>query len=119
MESYGQTIAKLRDERQWTQRELAEHAGVPLRTIQDIELDKVRKPQRKTAQRLAAALDIEGDARETRQSWANDVQLFLDMMGAFLSEFPETQRLKMMSSIAGDLPELARSIGGRPNGQHG
>jgi len=62
METYGQMVARVRDEHGWTQKELAQRSGVPLRTLQDVELDthNVRGPQRDTKLRINAALGIEG-----------------------------------------------------------
>lgn len=60
METYGQMVARVRDERGWTQKDLAQRSGVPLRTLQDVELDVRKNPQRTTRMRLAAALGIEG-----------------------------------------------------------
>lgn len=103
METYGQMIARLREERGWSQEELAQHADVPKRTIQDVELDKVKTPQRRTRTKLEMALDIEGNAEQTRRSWPADVQVFLDVMGAFLSALPENRRLDMMREITMDI----------------
>jgi transcriptional regulator with XRE-family HTH domain len=102
METYGEMIARLRDERGWSQQALADRAGVPKRTIQDIELDKVAQPQRRTKMKLAAALEIEGDAHETREGWPTDVKVYLDIMGAFLAALPEQRRLDVMSGITRD-----------------
>lgn len=102
METYGQMIARLRDARGWSQQRLADESGVPKRTIQEVEGDKVAQPQRRTKLKLAAALDIEGDPDETRESWPTDVKVYLDIMGAFLSALPEARRLEVMSAITRD-----------------
>jgi len=60
METYGQMVARVRDEHEWTQKDLAERSGVPLRTLQDVELDVRKNPQRATRMRINAALGIEG-----------------------------------------------------------
>lgn len=121
METYGQTIARLREEHGWSQEDLARAAGVPKRTIQDIELDKVKTPQRRTRTKLAMALDIEGDAEETRQHWPNDIQAFLNTMGALLSNVDEHRRLELYSAIGNYVSvELLNSNRNhdRPSGDH-
>jgi transcriptional regulator with XRE-family HTH domain len=119
METYGQMIARLRDEHGWSQQALADHAGVPKRTIQDIELDKVAHPQRRTQQKLAAALDIEGDPDEARRAFPTDVQVYGDVFMAFLAALPEQKRLAVMSDITRRyLTEGFTENGNtRPNGQ--
>lgn len=115
-ETYGQMIARLREQRGWSQEDLARAAGVPKRTIQDVELDKVQRPQRRTRTKLQAALGIEGDPEETRSSWPTDVQVYLDVMGAFLSNFTEARRLEIMREITTEImrPQLD---GHHPNGE--
>lgn len=117
METYGEMIARLREAHGWSQDELAHQAGVPKRTIQDVELDKVKTPQRRTRQKLEMALEIEGNAEATRQSWDADVQVFLDVMGAFLSTFGADERREIMRRITiNEMMHTAQR--GRPNGQH-
>lgn len=98
-ETYGQQVARLRDERGWTQDKLAAESGVPKRTLQDVELDK-GKPQRGTRLKLNMALGIEGDAATTRSEWPTDVQTYLDILGAFFTALPESERVEWMSRIA-------------------
>lgn len=116
METYGQMVARLREEHGWSQEELAKRADVPKRTIQDVELDKVKTPQRRTRLKLEMALEIEGNAEHTRRSWPADVQVFLDVMGAFLSALPEERRLGLMREITTDI--VAVSNGTHPPNGH-
>lgn len=95
-ESYGQTVQRLRRARGWTQRELAAESGVPLRTIQDVELDKHSKPQRTTRLALNQTLDIVGDPRQERADWPSDVSAILDIFGAFLMLLTPDQRLEWL-----------------------
>lgn len=104
MESYGEMIARLRDDRGWTQQKLADESGVPKRTIQDIELNKVKRPQRATRDALHRALEIEGDPDETMRGLPADVKAFLMLFGAFLANLPEKRRLEIMQDITnGDI----------------
>jgi len=55
-ESMGDRIRKARLAAGWTQRELAEHAGLSLMTISVLEHDKSRNPLLLTVQAVASAL---------------------------------------------------------------
>lgn len=98
-ESYGQKVRRLRKERGWTQQDLAAESGVPRRTIQDVEVDKHGRPQRATLLALNAALDIEGNPEEERAGWTTDVQVILDIVGAYLMTLTPEERIKWMSEI--------------------
>lgn len=102
-ETYGQKVRRLRKERGWTQDDLAKESGVPKRTLQDVELDKHKTVHRATRAPLNATLGIEGDAEEERQSWPNDVQVFLDIMGAWLTTLDEETRLERISQLVRDV----------------
>jgi transcriptional regulator with XRE-family HTH domain len=91
METYGQRVAQLRDELGLTQTEFAARIGVPERTLQDIETGKVARPQRKTRERIDAALGTVAEG-ETSAVWPEDVKAFLALTGAFLMALDETQR---------------------------
>lgn len=56
----GQMVLRLRAERDWTQAELAEKAGVHYRTIQDVERRGIR-PRMATCIRIARALEVPVD----------------------------------------------------------
>ena len=51
-------IASLRLERGWTQEELAEHSGLSVRTIRNLELGRVRNPRRSSVDLLVNALGV-------------------------------------------------------------
>lgn len=53
-------IAALREERGWSQEELAERSGISVRTIRNLELGWVRNPRQSSVDRLADALGVEG-----------------------------------------------------------
>jgi transcriptional regulator with XRE-family HTH domain len=55
--SVGSRLRVLRQEREWSQRALAEHAGVSANAISLVERDEI-SPSVATLQRLAAALDV-------------------------------------------------------------
>jgi transcriptional regulator with XRE-family HTH domain len=51
-------IAALRIERGWTQEELAEHSGLSVRTIRNLELGRVQNPRRSSVDLLVNALGV-------------------------------------------------------------
>lgn len=51
-------IATLRLQRGWTQEELAEHSGLSVRTIRNLELGLVRNPRRSSVDLLVSALGV-------------------------------------------------------------
>lgn len=57
-------IAALREERGWTQEELAERSGLSVRTIRNLELGWVQSPRRSSVDLLADALGVEDDRDE-------------------------------------------------------
>jgi transcriptional regulator with XRE-family HTH domain len=94
-ETYGQRVARLRDAQGLTQDQFAAKVGIPKRTLQDLELGNVAKPQRRTREKIDAALGL-ATPEETREEWPLDVRVFLDMMGAWLSTMGEAERLRFI-----------------------
>ena len=58
-------IAALREERGWTQEELAERSGLSVRTIRNLELGWVQNPRRSSVELLADALGVEDERHES------------------------------------------------------
>jgi transcriptional regulator with XRE-family HTH domain len=56
--TFGQALRASRLRARLTQRELAERAGVSLRTIRYIELGQVERPRRESIERLAEVVDL-------------------------------------------------------------
>jgi transcriptional regulator with XRE-family HTH domain len=91
-ETYGLRVARLRDAQGLTQDQFAFRVGIPKRTLQDLELGNVAKPQRRTREKIDAALGL-ASPEETREEWPLDVRVFLDMLGAWLSTMEEPERM--------------------------
>lgn len=107
VETYGQRVARLRDELRITQDEFATRVGIPKRTLQDIESGKVARPQRKTREKIEAALGA-GDPEQTREDWPIDVKVFLDVMGVFLSGLPAPARERFIHDETRRIMSLMR-----------
>ncbi|MFE9930272.1 BTAD domain-containing putative transcriptional regulator [Streptomyces sp. NPDC005533] len=60
--SFGERLRSFRGRAGLPQHELAERAGVSVRTLRDIEQGRVRRPQTRTVQLLADALGLDADA---------------------------------------------------------
>src|SRR5579875_2566434 len=57
----AETLVRLRIQAGLTQEELAEHSGLSVRSISDIERGRTTRPHRDSLVRLAAALDVPAD----------------------------------------------------------
>jgi transcriptional regulator with XRE-family HTH domain len=103
MKELAQLVKSARKRKGWTQRDLAEAAGIYFGTISNFELGKT-EPQPHHLRAILQALDLEGQAGDdqasgTRSEWDPDVKTFLDMMGLFLTALPEGERTEVMFSI--------------------
>lgn len=89
-----------------TQGEVAEAAGISLRAYQAFESGETTpQPANMTAILQAVSMDTGGAeiAAETRAQWPTDVQVFLDMIGAYLASLDEDARLVAMRGIGGQI----------------
>lgn len=92
-----------------SQQQVADAAGVSLATVNNFERG-VSVPQFDTLAAILAVLGIEGDEDVTKESYPEDVQNFLLMMGAYLSLLDEPTRLARIGQL---VQEIVRS---KPNG---
>lgn len=99
MHNYGDMIRAAREAHGWTQDELAQHSGVPKRTIQEIENGRVVKPQRATDLKLRQTLDIEGTPGKERAEWPEDVQTIVDIVGATLNAISPAERIQWFAEF--------------------
>ncbi len=102
-DSYGQRVRRARKAQKMRQVDLARAAKVSVRTLQNIENDNIKNPHKDTIDALNETLSIEGEPELTRETWPVDVQVFLDIMGAFLSNMGEEQRLAAMRDITANI----------------
>jgi transcriptional regulator with XRE-family HTH domain len=61
--SYGKKTQELREEKAWTQEQLADAASLDVRTIQRVEKDQTKSPE--TIQAIAGAFDVDVDRLRT------------------------------------------------------
>lgn len=59
--SIGQKIKQLRNEKGWSQDELARQAGVPFTTVTKIETGVIKNPSIEKMAKIAKALDVTVD----------------------------------------------------------
>lgn len=90
-ETYGERVARARYATGLSQGEWAARAGIPKRTLQDIESGKVVNPQRRTRDAIDHALNLHSEG-ETAEEWPPDLRAFLDILGAMLIALPEEER---------------------------
>jgi len=63
--SFGDLLRRYRRAAELTQEELAEHAGVSVRSMSDLERGGAQLPRRDTVEMIVRALHLEGDERST------------------------------------------------------
>lgn len=82
-----------------TQEQVAEEAGVSLRTYQNFEGGR-SYPQGANLRSILHVLGLdetqEAKAEATREEWPPEVRVFLDMLGAYLATLPEDERLRFI-----------------------
>jgi transcriptional regulator with XRE-family HTH domain len=105
-ETYGERLARLMDEEELTFEQLAERTGIPSRTLQDIVGGKVKRPQRQTRELIDAALGAgTGTPTDVFDTFPEDVQFFLGVLGVWLSMKPKAERTPLMYEITRDVAE--------------
>ncbi|MDG4825046.1 tetratricopeptide repeat protein [Asanoa sp. WMMD1127] len=97
--TFAVLLRRHRLDRQLTQEQLAERAGISGRSVGDMERGPARSPRPRTVERLAAALDLTGEAREEFTAAAHQL---------FWANRPG------QSHPSGDVPHAASSAGIRP-----
>ena len=96
-------VRAARKARGWTQKRLAEEAGVSLRTVQYFE-GRTSAPQPENLRNMTRALGLTSNnddevAEATRSEWPGEVRVFLDMMGAYLMTMPEGARMTVIHDL--------------------
>lgn len=82
-----------------SQTEAAQRAGMSLRAYQNFESGQT-KPQEDNLDGIIRALGLAEEqeviAEETRSEWPRDVQVYLDMVGAYLATLDDETRIQWM-----------------------
>jgi len=114
-EAYAQRVREVFNEQVrssgMTQEKLGEQSGVPLRTLNGL-LRGESVPNDPTLLPIMRALGIAPTPDQVRESWAEPVRTFLDVMGVFLSRVDPVERRQIMHEIA---ERIAKSWGKTPN----
>lgn len=91
-------VRDARKSRDWTQEQVAQKAGVVLRTYQAFENGE-SWPQRANLEAILTALDMDGEgSSEDRGDWSPDVGVFLDVLGTYLEGLDDKERLRFIRS---------------------
>lgn len=93
---------ELKDDEGLTQEQLADLAGVKIRTLSDI-LRGVSVPNDQTARKIGAAMGIEMTPGEQRHKWAK-YESFFDILGVYLDARPESEHEAIMRRVFSALP---------------
>jgi len=92
-------FAAAREQRKMKQQDVADAAGVSLGVISNLERAKTM-PQRSTRAAIVRALgeDIfeDGLADAARLGWAEDVQVFTEVIGGYLNALPPAARAEVV-----------------------
>lgn len=102
IEDFPTRVRTERKRRRLTQKQLADTSGVSLRMIQMLEgRTSPGTPANRHAIASALGISVDGDdtAAPTRASWPAEVQVFLDMAGAYLMTLPEDRRLGVIHDV--------------------
>ena len=109
-----------RKSRGWTQDQAATQIGMSLRAYQNFE-SRNGTPQPENLRNIvrvyeldAASMNGSGDAvaEATRSSWPLDVQVFLDVMGAYLVTLPAGERMDTIRTLTRQIFEARRAPAG-------
>jgi len=92
--TFGQYLAKLREEKKMSQRQLAENAGLINSTISRIEADSVR-PDPATIEKIADALDVDKTLLFIRCGYNNDIPEDFVVIARKTGELSEEKRKKI------------------------
>lgn len=103
LDALAEQVQEARKQRGWSQQELANRAGVSVRSVSNFER-KTNSPQAATLRAILRSLDLERDAgdaqaSQTRSEWPRKVQVFLDMLGLFLAALPEEEQEEVIYDL--------------------
>lgn len=77
---------------------LIEESGVPERTVQDFTAGE-GVPQEKTLTKIAKALGVRRDDVAEREAWPEDVKVFVDIVGMYLTQLPPEKRTRRIGDL--------------------
>lgn len=114
----GQRARLARKRLKLTQQEIADKAGVSLGVISNLENGKT-VPQGANRRAIAKALneDVFGDniAQATRDLWPGDVQVFTDVLGAYLASLDPETRAQQVAQWMSEIVNRRSTTTGSPD----
>lgn len=100
---------RLRKERHWTQQDVADRAGVSLRTYQLFENEQ-SKPQPANLRAITEALGLEAGAEVAAERWEPDIQAFLNMLGIFMEGLSDRERERFITTETRRIFQQMRAV---------
>lgn len=98
-------VREARKARGWTQGQLSEASGVKLRSISSFE-NGHSFPQPANLRKILRALDMTEEGGEVPDlprilhgEWPRDIEVFRDMLAAYLVTIPEARRLEVIHDL--------------------
>lgn len=111
----GQVIKALRNQKRWTQVDLAEKSGVSKKTIENIESGKQTNPEFKTLVSIFNALECESIPIDSLCSANNNITKSLSTILSATSTYDQ-DTLKLVDFVMPELIKLVKKIQRFPRG---
>lgn len=110
--TFGGLLRALREQRSWSQEHLADRAGISVRTVRNLEHDRIRRPQYASVTRLADALGLVETSRAAFVGAANTAAVQVGI--AQLESVPAQRVQLVLENCELLLGELRRMIDSLP-----
>jgi transcriptional regulator with XRE-family HTH domain len=113
MRGLARRVREERRRRGMTQQDLADAAGVAMRTIHNFERE-TSTPQAANLRKILHVLDMEAsegdnDAEDTREGWPDDLRTFTDIIAIYLMSLPAGERAAVQRDITRQIVSRGRS----------
>lgn len=102
VELTGAQARQLRKMRGWTREDLRRVTGLSVRMIGDFETGR-RQPHPANLAKIMDALEVTGDADQTRAAWPPDLTEFFDLLAALLAPMTFEERAAEYRALFQDI----------------